>query len=116
MLLLARALFGCPRPKDRVRTRPVGCRDPPHGRPGRKKPGLRRRLNIPSPRVMRGGQTSFFLLALGFAARAFAAQPDPAPSDPQARKWIADLGMHVLAKESGYLGLIATSEQKAQVQ
>jgi predicted cupin superfamily sugar epimerase len=40
---------------------------------------------------------------------------DPAVSDPQARKWITALGMHVLPRESGYLSLIATSDQKAEV-
>jgi uncharacterized protein len=39
----------------------------------------------------------------------------PPPSDPAARTWVAELGMHVLPKESGYLSLIATSAQKAQV-
>ncbi len=37
------------------------------------------------------------------------------PSDPEARRWIADLGMHVLPGESGYLSLIATSDQKVEV-
>jgi predicted cupin superfamily sugar epimerase len=40
---------------------------------------------------------------------------DPVVSDPQARKWIADLGMNVLPRESGYLSLIGTSAQKAEV-
>ncbi len=37
------------------------------------------------------------------------------PSYPEARRWIADLGMHVLPGESGYLSLIATSDQKVEV-
>jgi predicted cupin superfamily sugar epimerase len=52
------------------------------------------------------------LVALLVSVRVFA---DPAVSDPQARRWIAGLGMHVLPKESGYLSLIATSAQKADV-
>ncbi len=64
---------------------------------------------------MHGARMTLLVLALGLASRAFAGQGEPAPSDPQARKWIADLGMHVLPKESGYLSLIATSDQKAQV-
>ena len=36
-------------------------------------------------------------------------------SDPAARAWIAQLGMHALPRESGYLSLIATSELKAIV-
>jgi predicted cupin superfamily sugar epimerase len=51
-----------------------------------------------------------FLIGAGAGLRA-----DPVVSDPQARKWIADLKMHVLPKESGYLSLIATSEQKVFV-
>jgi predicted cupin superfamily sugar epimerase len=47
------------------------------------------------------------LLALA-AAPAFA---DPVVSDPRAARWIVDLKMHVLPKESGYLSLIATSAQ-----
>ena len=46
---------------------------------------------------------------------AVAAPQDPAPSDPQAQKWIADLRIRVLPKESGYLSLIATSDQKVEV-
>jgi uncharacterized protein len=47
---------------------------------------------------------------------AAAAHGEPAaPSDPAAKAWIAQLGMHVLPKESGYLALIATSAQKAEV-
>jgi hypothetical protein len=48
------------------------------------------------------------------ALPAFAGSPDPGPSDPQARRWIADLGMHVLPGESGYLSLIATSDQRVE--
>jgi len=40
---------------------------------------------------------------------------DPVVSDPQAQRWITLLGMHVLPRESGYLSLIATSDQKAEV-
>ncbi len=39
----------------------------------------------------------------------------PGPTDPAARAWVAQLGMHVLPRESGYLSLIATSAQKAVV-
>jgi predicted cupin superfamily sugar epimerase len=46
---------------------------------------------------------------------AFAQPQVPAPSDPQARLWIAELGMHYLPMESGFLSLIATSEQKVEV-
>jgi uncharacterized protein len=55
------------------------------------------------------------LLALcaGFAR---AQAPLAPPSDPQARKWIADLKLSYLPRESGYLALIATSAQKVQVQ
>jgi uncharacterized protein len=49
------------------------------------------------------------------AAGALAGAQDAAPSDPQARKWIADLGMRILPGESGYLSLIATSDQKVSV-
>jgi predicted cupin superfamily sugar epimerase len=49
------------------------------------------------------------------AAAAAAAADAPAPSDPQARKWVSDLKMHVLAGESGYLALIASSDQKVDV-
>jgi predicted cupin superfamily sugar epimerase len=49
----------------------------------------------------------FILLGLA-AAPVFA---DPVVSDPAAAKWIGDLKLHVLPKESGYLGLIATSAQ-----
>jgi uncharacterized protein len=49
------------------------------------------------------------------AAVAHGEPAGPAPSDPAARAWVAELGMHVLPKESGYLSLIATSAQKAQV-
>jgi predicted cupin superfamily sugar epimerase len=56
------------------------------------------------------------LLAAGALALApLAGAQDAGPSDPQARKWVADLGMHVLAGESGYLSLIATSDQKVSV-
>jgi predicted cupin superfamily sugar epimerase len=56
------------------------------------------------------------LLAAGALALApLAGAQDGAPSDPQARKWIADLGMHVIPGESGYLSLIATSDQKVSV-
>jgi predicted cupin superfamily sugar epimerase len=56
------------------------------------------------------------LLAAGVLAVAPpASAQEPAPSDPQARKWIADLGMHLLPGESGYLSLIATSDQKVSV-
>jgi uncharacterized protein len=51
------------------------------------------------------------LAALPLAAQA----PAVLPSDPQARKWIAELGMRILPRESGYLGLIATSAQKEEV-
>jgi hypothetical protein len=54
-------------------------------------------------------------LLLLSAMPAFGGSPDASASDPQARKWIADLGMHVLPKESGYLSLIATSDQKVSV-
>jgi predicted cupin superfamily sugar epimerase len=49
------------------------------------------------------------------AAVARAGVPAAGPSDPAARAWIARLDMHVLARESGYLSLIATSAQKAEV-
>jgi predicted cupin superfamily sugar epimerase len=64
---------------------------------------------------MRGATFPILLLVPFLAARAPAEPAGPTPSDPQARKWIADLGMHLLPKESGYLSLIATSEQKADV-
>jgi predicted cupin superfamily sugar epimerase len=53
------------------------------------------------------------LLALGLASAAFAAEP--VPSDPAAAKWVAGLGLHFLPKESGFLGIIATSELRAPV-
>ena len=40
---------------------------------------------------------------------------DPSVSDPQARKWISDLRMSVLPKESGYLSLIKTSAQTFEI-
>jgi uncharacterized protein len=40
---------------------------------------------------------------------------DPSVSDPLARKWITDLKMSVLPKESGYLSLIKTSAQKFEI-
>lgn len=52
------------------------------------------------------------LLALA-AVPAFA---DPVVSDPRAARWIVDLKMHVLPKESGYLSLIATSAQMFAMQ
>ena len=55
------------------------------------------------------------LALLPLAVAAALGQPAPAVSDPAAAKWIADLGMHVLPRESGYLSLIATSAQKADV-
>lgn len=61
---------------------------------------------------MLGRIPSILLLA---AAAARAGSPEPEPADPAARKWIADLGMHVLPGESGYLSLIATSAQMAAV-
>jgi len=39
----------------------------------------------------------------------------PEPSDPQARAWVAELKMHVLPRESGFLSLIAASQQKTLV-
>jgi len=54
-------------------------------------------------------------LMLLATAAAHGQPPAAAPSDPQARKWIADLGMRVLPRESGYLSLIATSAQKVEV-
>ncbi|HZZ19508.1 MAG TPA: cupin domain-containing protein [Opitutaceae bacterium] len=40
---------------------------------------------------------------------------DPLVSDPQAQKWITELKMSVLPKESGYLSLIKTSAQKFEI-
>ena len=57
--------------------------------------------------------TAFLLLALVSPLRADA-PPQPA-SDPQARKWIANLKMHVIPGESGYLSLIASSDQKMDI-
>jgi predicted cupin superfamily sugar epimerase len=54
-------------------------------------------------------------LILLLASAIHAGEPSPEPSDPAARAWAAQLGMHVLPKESGYLALIATSAQKAVV-
>jgi predicted cupin superfamily sugar epimerase len=51
------------------------------------------------------------LLLFALASPLCADTPLPA-SDPQARKWIADLKMHVIPGESGYLSLIASSDQK----
>jgi predicted cupin superfamily sugar epimerase len=66
--------------------------------------------------MTRGFRLSLILAAtLGLASRSTAEDGEAVPSDPQARKWIADLGMHVLPKESGYLSLIATSDQKVVV-
>jgi uncharacterized protein len=66
--------------------------------------------------MMRGARSPFLLMAaLCLAPRAPAGPGDPAPSDPQARKWIADLGMHILPRESGYLSLIATSDQRVEM-
>jgi uncharacterized protein len=54
-----------------------------------------------------------FFLILCVAATPVLA--DPVVSDPAAAKWIADLRMAVLPKESGYLSLIATSAQKSVI-
>jgi len=54
-----------------------------------------------------------WILLLAAGARADA--PVAEPSDPAARAWVAQLDMHVLPRESGYLSLIATSAQKAVV-
>jgi predicted cupin superfamily sugar epimerase len=49
------------------------------------------------------------------AVAAHAGAPATTPSDPAARAWVEQLGMHVLPKESGFLSLIATSSQKVVV-
>lgn len=54
-------------------------------------------------------------LLLMTAAWARGDMPVPPPSDPAAGRWIADLRMEVLARESGYLSLIGTSEQRVEV-
>jgi predicted cupin superfamily sugar epimerase len=64
--------------------------------------------------MMRWPRHSFLVIAALCLTTRAPAGTDPVPSDPQARKWIADLGMHLLPLESGYLGLIATSDQKAE--
>lgn len=56
-------------------------------------------------------RASLFLI---FSAVAVLAA-DPVVSDPQAQKWIAELKMSVLPKESGYLSLIKTSAQTSEV-
>jgi predicted cupin superfamily sugar epimerase len=55
------------------------------------------------------------LLLLSVATRLCADTPPQQASDAQARKWIADLKMHVIPGESGYLSLIASSDQKMDV-
>jgi predicted cupin superfamily sugar epimerase len=50
------------------------------------------------------------LLCLALIGAA-ALRADPVVSDARAREWISELRMHVLPKESGYLGLIAASAQ-----
>lgn len=52
------------------------------------------------------------LMALCSSMSALAATPSVAPSDPGARRWVELLKMDVLPNESGYLGLIGTSDQK----
>jgi predicted cupin superfamily sugar epimerase len=55
------------------------------------------------------------LLLVSLASPLCADTPPQQASDPQARKWIADLRMHVIPGESGYLSLIASSDQKIDV-
>ena len=43
-----------------------------------------------------------------------AADPPP-PSNPQALRWFTKLKMHYLEKESGFLSLISSSDQKVEV-
>jgi predicted cupin superfamily sugar epimerase len=52
------------------------------------------------------------LLLLALVSPLCADTPPLPATDPQARKWIADLKMHVIPGESGYLSLIASSDQK----
>jgi uncharacterized protein len=49
-----------------------------------------------------------FFTVVGVAA-------DPVVSDPQAQKWITELKMSILPKESGYLSLIKTSARKFEI-
>jgi predicted cupin superfamily sugar epimerase len=68
------------------------------------------------PRRPRGaGPTA--LLALLLLAPGARAEPAgiPEPADPRARRWAAELGMHLLPRESGYLALIASSGQTTLV-
>ena len=56
------------------------------------------------------------LVLLPLAATLRAAPPSlPETSDPQARKWITELKMAYLPRESGYLSLIAASAQKMDI-
>jgi predicted cupin superfamily sugar epimerase len=53
------------------------------------------------------------LILLGSVSLLRAADPVPPPSDPQARKWVEELKMSYLPKESGFLSLISTSALQA---
>ncbi len=55
-------------------------------------------------------------LALALAAAARAADlPVPPSSNPEALRWYTQLKMHYLPKESGFLSIIAASEQLTEV-